>query len=386
MAMTSFVTDESDVATIRRYDLDRLYFPLHEHLTFQDNDPNFVSDLSISVLAQEKATLVTPTIGDQMNQFDTATIEIPTIDYNSDFIFTLPSDTVSDVDTINPLRNLVIFGDSLSDTGNLYSATGNTFPPPPNAPGRFSNGLIWVDYFASELGLTGENIKNFAFGGATTGKISSDVSLPIPIPGLLTQVEQFKALNAVAPIGGDALYVIWVGVNDFLSIPADPQQAVSDAINNISSAITTLAQLGAQEILVANLPDLGSTPLLSNTPNAIGATAITQSFNATLSQTLDNLAPYFNVNLFLLDKFEALQELSNGQNDYGLTDFTTPLSDVINPVFPDEYFFWDNIHPTTKGHQVIAENFINQVNERIFPDLFGYGATLENAHPSWCGV
>ena len=117
-----------------------------------------------------------------------------------------------------------------------------------------------------------------------------------------------------------------------------------------------------------------------------GATAITQSFNATFSQTLDNLAPYFNVNLFLLDKFEALQELSNGQNDYGLTDFTTPLSDVINPVFPDEYFFWDNIHPTTKGHQVIAENFINQVNERIFPDLFGYGATSENAHPSWCGV
>ncbi|MDH6098969.1 hypothetical protein NWP21_08965 [Anabaenopsis sp. FSS-46] len=76
-----------------------------------------------------------------------------------------------------------------------------------------------------------------------------------------------------------------------------------------------------------------------NTPDPIGATAITQSFNTTLSQTLDNLAPYFNIHLFLVDKFEALQELSNGQNDDGCNDFTTPLSGVINPVSPDEYFF-----------------------------------------------
>ena len=32
-----------------------------------------------------------------------------------------------------------------------------------------------------------------------------------------------------------------------------------------------------------------------NTPDPIGATAITQSFNTTLSQKLDNLAPYFNI-------------------------------------------------------------------------------------------
>ena len=82
-----------------------------------------------------------------------------------------------------------------------------------------------------------------------------------------------------------------------------------------------------------------------------------------------------------------MQELSNGQNDYGFTDFTTPLSGVINPVSPDEYFFWDDIHPTTKGHQVIAETFINQVDEGIFAGcLIGYGATWENADPSWFGV
>jgi phospholipase/lecithinase/hemolysin len=35
---------------------------------------------------------------------------------------------------------LYVFGDSLSDTGNVYAATQNQFPPLPYAPGRFTNG------------------------------------------------------------------------------------------------------------------------------------------------------------------------------------------------------------------------------------------------------
>ncbi|MFM8008683.1 MAG: S8 family serine peptidase, partial [Dolichospermum sp.] len=62
---------------------------------------------------------------------------------NSTFTFTLPKNTFSDPDAVNLYKNLVIFGDSLSDTGNAYQASGNTFPPPPNYQGRLSNGLIW---------------------------------------------------------------------------------------------------------------------------------------------------------------------------------------------------------------------------------------------------
>ena len=49
---------------------------------------------------------------------------------NSTFTFTLPKNTFSDPDAVNPYKNLVIFGDSLSDTGNAYQASGNTFPQP----------------------------------------------------------------------------------------------------------------------------------------------------------------------------------------------------------------------------------------------------------------
>ena len=52
-----------------------------------------------------------------------------------------------------------VFGDSLSDTGNIFTATEGltnpetAVPPnPPYAPGRFSNGDIWVDFVGGEKG------------------------------------------------------------------------------------------------------------------------------------------------------------------------------------------------------------------------------------------
>ncbi|WP_353930485.1 hypothetical protein WJM97_19765 [Okeanomitos corallinicola TIOX110] len=49
----------------------------------------------------------------------------------ADFSFTFSHNTFSDPDAINPFDNLIIFGDSLSDTGNIFQASGNTFPPSP---------------------------------------------------------------------------------------------------------------------------------------------------------------------------------------------------------------------------------------------------------------
>src|SRR4051812_24277895 len=49
--------------------------------------------------------------------------------------------------------NLVVFGDSLSDVGNLSLSNGNIeTPSPPYFAGRFSNGPLWVDTLASSLG------------------------------------------------------------------------------------------------------------------------------------------------------------------------------------------------------------------------------------------
>ncbi|MDB9485781.1 SGNH/GDSL hydrolase family protein [Dolichospermum circinale CS-537/01] len=278
----------------------------------------------------------------------------------------------------------MIFGDSLSDTGNAYQASGNTFPPPPNYQGRLSNGLIWIDYLARNLQFTDQSIENFAFLGANTGV--SNTFGQITVPGLLTQIQQFKTLNTATPVGKDGLYVIWAGGNDFLNLATNPTQAITNAVTNISSAITTLAELGAKEIVVGNLPDLGATPLSIANNNVDNARLISIGFNAALTQALTNLEPVLNVDLSLVDIFGLSAAFQANPASYNFTNITQPLITATNPVDPNQYAFWDDFHPTTKLHQLVTGTFENTLlNNGVIPDLIKYSATLADGSnlPDW---
>ena len=54
-----------------------------------------------------------------------------------------------------PITDLYVFGDSLSDTGNLFALTFGIEPPsPPYFDGRFSDGPVWVETLAPLNRLT----------------------------------------------------------------------------------------------------------------------------------------------------------------------------------------------------------------------------------------
>jgi phospholipase/lecithinase/hemolysin len=348
-----------------------------------------VGNLNVKVAATDKTgASVNDTFTIKVQNVNTAPIlKNPLLDQtvkvNSTFTFTLPKDTFSDPDAVNPYKNLVIFGDSLSDTGNAYKASGNTFPPSPNYQGRLSNGLIWVDYFAPDLQFTNPSIQNYAFLGANTGV--SNTFGQITVPGLLTQIQQFKTVNTNS-IGKDGLYVIWAGANDFLNLATDPTQAVTNAVTNISSAITTLAGLGAKEIVVGNLTDLGATPLSIANNNVANARAISIGFNAALTQALTNLEPALNVDLSLVDIFGLSTAFQTNPANYKFTNITQPLITVTTPVNPDQYAFWDDVHPTTRLHQLVTDTFENTLlNDGVIPDLIKYSATLADGSnlPDW---
>jgi phospholipase/lecithinase/hemolysin len=195
---------------------------------------------------------------------------------------------------------MYVFGDSLSDTGNVFNAsqaTGTVFPPI-YFNGRFSNGPNWVDYLAEDLNLSPTPVTalglgipssqgiNFAFGGATTGL---DNTIDPSLPGLQQQVGLFTQLvPANQAANPDALYVLWAGANDYLpteSTTFTPFNTPETTIGNLSFALSTLAAVGAKNFLVVNLPELGELPLTNKTPISGSLNTLTSLHNTELTAT-----------------------------------------------------------------------------------------------------
>jgi outer membrane lipase/esterase len=168
---------------------------------------------------------------------------------------------------------LYVFGDSLSDSGNIAAAigtdpsqviTGDSYiPSKPYASGTFSNAAVWVTPFATALGLAPWSLPSllgggdYAFGGARMA-----LDGPGEPPSLVTQVGMFLSDHThVAP--ASALYVVAGGGNDardafaaaaaastpLLRLQIIHAAAVSFA-QDATEIIDTLQAAGAQQIVV----------------------------------------------------------------------------------------------------------------------------------------
>jgi phospholipase/lecithinase/hemolysin len=171
--------------------------------------------------------------------------------------------------------DLFVFGDSFSDSGNVFAATGGLLPPdPPYHQGRFSDGPIWAEHLARRLGLeivaNGGDPASIAGNNFAAGAARAGVDVPIPplgtIPSVLTQVQTFISETGTLP--PEALYVVFGGHNDVL-LAADPnqqdgpqarQQIVVQAVEAVRDAAAQLSLAGARNILLPNLADRGLTP------------------------------------------------------------------------------------------------------------------------------
>ncbi|PSB60300.1 GDSL family lipase [Chroococcidiopsis cubana CCALA 043] len=246
------------------------------------------------------------------------------------------------------LKKIYIFGDSFSDVGTLFRATRGKYPPSSTYfQGRYSNGRVWVEYLAEQLHLSSSQSSNFACSGATTGSKGNTL-----VSGLLTQVQSFT--QAHQQTLANALCVIWVGANDYL------QQRVSNAtvpVENITKAIAALANSGAKNILVANLPDLGQLPATRSSINSASLSGLTLAHNQSLRRSLKLLSQqYPDLQLITLDANALYREVIANPAAFGFTNVTSAyLSGSGACGNPDQFFFWDDLHLTTAAHQIIGE-------------------------------
>jgi phospholipase/lecithinase/hemolysin len=250
-----------------------------------------------------------------------------------------------------PFSQMLLFGDSLSDVGNVYRATWGFYPPsPPHYNGRFSNGPVWSEITAGRLGLPAlepslAGGSGYAYGSAETGNGLSSFGMP-------NLGEQIATRLIEGPIGGDALVVVWGGANDFLQ---GGQDNPAVPVANLARHVSDLAQAGGSVFLVPNLPPLGQTPAHHGTPSEATLDQLSTEFNALLAAELGGLERRLGVTIVQMDVFALFGELLARPSAYGLTNVTDPAYDGDN-VAPDvdEHLFWDEVHPTATAHDLLA--------------------------------
>ena len=251
----------------------------------------------------------------------------------------------------NCFTGIYAFGDSLTDTGNLFALTGQ--PTEPYFEGRISNGIVWVEYLARSLRLDESAVNNFAYAGATTGRDNfNDIPGFIEFPGLQDQLDFFELSLQGGSADPDALYVIWAGSNDFFINGGTPE-TVATAITNIVQAVQRLHFAGAKHIMVFNMPDLGRTPFgLSTDP--VGLSLLTTIFNSELANALDTIGS-LGLETIQFDVVAVLDNIAANPKRFRFLNITDSYLES-GEGDPNRYLYWDSVHPTTRGHQVIANS------------------------------
>ncbi len=262
------------------------------------------------------------------------------------------------------ITSIVSFGDSLSDVGNDYVASGGTQPSPAADyyQGRFTNGGNWLDYLAHDLGVAAPVASlaggsDYAFGGASTGSGTTTYAPGEAVPNVDAQIAMY--LSAHTPTSGE-LFTIWAGANNLLignqTNPTIPAQ-------DIANEITTLAHAGATQFLIPNLPLLGEIPASANLSlaqrQALDAWSL--GFNQTLKAEAASLQQSLGVQIHIADVQTLLTNVIASPSDYGFTNVTG--SAINSSLSGNGYLFWDAEHPTTA-----ADAYVGQLAAQAVPE------------------
>ena len=278
-------------------------------------------------------------------------------------------------------KPFIVFGDSLSDSGNAFVILNAVTVPPfqslvpaaPYARGglHFSNGSTWIEQLAlidhanpsADPALRAPGVfSNYAVGSARA-RLAGPYDLTGQINRFLTD------FGGAAP--AEALYVVWIGGDDLrdavVALATDQSGATSlailqQAIAAIQNDLLILYGAGARNFLVLNAPDVGLAPeaILGGPVVQFYASLLSSQFNVALEQMLSGLQAGLGVPIVRVDIFALLHEVVADPAAFGLTDVTDPcirVNSTGQPFCkrPDEFLFWDGTHPTVVGHEIVAE-------------------------------
>ncbi len=255
--------------------------------------------------------------------------------------------------------DLVMFGDSLSDTGNSYREWG-TPDSPPYFGGRFTNGKVWLDRVHQWMGVSttigqgSDSGNNRAYGGAT----SENGYYLWVVTNVGRQVDDYTdtfSFDADEAIG------IWAGGNDIRNGVDNGMEIV----NNIEEHAIQVIDDGAETLLLFELPPIDRIPEFrddSAESKAEKAERIDE-FNAGIATLATDLTSEYGTTVYLIPAWQAFEEIYWNPSAFGFDNITHSAcehsgitcdsNDPIDPV-PNRFIFFDDKHPTMAVHKYIA--------------------------------
>jgi phospholipase/lecithinase/hemolysin len=268
-------------------------------------------------------------------------------------VVTAPSSPVHVVGKAPGIARMLVFGDSLSDTGNLVRATFGVVPNALYFEGRFTNGPVWDEHVANALGVP---LESWATAGAVT---TGDAFPYIPAP-VEAQVDAYlERVHGVVP--NDALVVLWSGPNDYFQDRNEPRRVVEA----LMALADRLLAAGARTVLMPEALKLSGLPATGDNPardeqqdrRVLEHNAL---FNARVV-ALRQKYPSARIATAIPQRFgNAIQE----QHRLGIVDVKTACSTSGAFVWqadatkrcsdPSRHFYFDGVHPTARVHCMYA--------------------------------
>jgi len=282
----------------------------------------------------------------------------------------------------NQYSGIVIFGDSLSDPGNIPRFFGINYPPAPYFENQFSNGPIYAKSLDALFGIS-TPLQDFAIGGAGTGtnNIGGLNNFPntvgLPNAGMDGEISLYLKSNP-AP-DPRSLFIVWGGANDYFDLlnkfnGGGPTGAalrafatgsngpVTVTVGGLVTDITRLAQVGVKNFVVPNLPNLGATPsYLGNAKTAGQATLVTNLHNQELAAAMGALQQKLHVNITIVDISSVFKGVIEHPAQFGLDPAHITQECIQNPTCVAQhqnYLFWDDVHPTGQVQAELAYVFM----------------------------
>lgn len=286
---------------------------------------------------------------------------------------------------------IIVFGDGLNDMGRWGKLTNYQYPPAAHGflESRWTNGKVWVEYFADSLGLPLSLENNFAMGGATTGlynineplKAALHLDEKTPLWGMLAQVQTYLATKT--NIDDKTLFVLWAGGHDignYLEY-GQPDLTQYPPAANYKQAIELLVKAGAKNIFVGTMPDIGYSSGYFGTDKQAKASELCQNLNKGLDE-IEKTYQNTDVRFYKFDGAKVFTKIGMNPSEYGIkyTDAYLPM-DIINfmkplektnvivpnkekGLNPDEFMNWWAVSASAKVHRILAEEAVKFIHSK----------------------